>query len=76
MSASPFLPSFHYIAGVCTSVMGNNKLLSSEIIAQIVAQHKTAHPTREIIELVGVSSTTVKKWMLEFKVSGCHDIHV
>lgn len=68
------LTLLHYITPICAFVMGNNKLLSSDIIGQIVTLHKTGYQIKEIIKLLGVRFTTMKKCILEFMTAMTHPL--
>lgn len=47
--------------------MAPTKELTSETIAQIIALKEAGHQTKEISELVGVSKSSVRKWVARYR---------
>ena len=50
--------------------MGNSKQLSKETIAQIVALKQSGLETKEIVEQIGVSERSVRRWCAKFYRQG------
>ena len=50
--------------------MVKNKAYSSDVIAQIVGLKEKSHLVRELTEQLGVSRTTVKRWLRRFREEG------
>ena len=51
-------------------IMGKNKHLSEQTIAQIIALKKSGSQTKEIAELIGVSPRSVRTWYKKFRENG------
>ena len=54
-------------------IMGKNKQLTSEVIAQIVTLKQSGLQTKKIAEQIGISHRSVRRWVAKFDRNGGMD---
>ena len=55
-------------------IMGKNKLLSSDVIAQNIALRESGLQTKQVAEQIGVSHRSVRRWFSKFHENGGRDL--
>ena len=66
----PFLPHMTLSEASIVVDMGNNKLLTTEVIAQIIALKESGLQTKQILEQIGASHRSVRRWVAKFSRNG------